>query len=77
MKDWITANLGPLGAPKLALNTAQEVFDRLKRLPDIMDKFEANLTTPVKATPLQTGPPWWAWLVLGALASGLTVYFVS
>ncbi|MGC6499587.1 MAG: AarF/UbiB family protein [Henriciella sp.] len=77
VKDWITANLGPLGAPKLALNTAQEVFDRLKRLPDIMDKFEANLTTPVKATPLQTGPPWWAWLVLGALASGLTVYFVS
>lgn len=77
VQDWITANLGPLGAPKLALNTAQEVFDRLKRLPDIMDKFEANLTTPVKATPLQTGPLWWAWLVLGALASGLTVYFVS
>ena len=72
VKDWITQNLGPAGGAKLVADTVRDMTDRLKRLPAVMDKFEAQLDAPPPEPPARQGPPWWGWmgfvLGLGALA---------
>ena len=72
VKNWIAQNLGPAGAAKLAASSLREVTDRLKRLPDVMDRFEASLDKPDAPPPRQPFAPWWGWfgfaLGIGALA---------
>lgn len=70
VKTWISQNLGPAGAPKLALNSLRDVTDRLKRLPDVMDKLETSLNQPPPAPPAPQTVPWWGWMgfILGASA---------
>ncbi len=72
VKSWIAQNLGPAGASKLAASSLREVTNRLKRLPDVMDRFEASLDKPPQSEPRPSGPPWWGWmgfaLGIGALA---------
>ncbi|MEL6830805.1 MAG: AarF/UbiB family protein [Pseudomonadota bacterium] len=67
VKDWITQNLGPVGGAKLVADTVRDMTDRLKRLPDVMDKFEAQLDAPPPEPPARQGAPWWGWMgfVLG------------
>jgi ubiquinone biosynthesis protein len=63
VKDWITQNLGPAGAAKLVAQNVKDVADRLKRLPEVMDQFEAKLAAPEpKPLPRERFAPWWGWL---------------
>lgn len=70
VKTWITDNLGPAGAPKLVLSSVRDITDRLKRLPDVMDKLEASLDQPAAVSVKPQTVPWWGWMgfVLGAAA---------
>ena len=63
VKDWITQNLGPAGAAKLVAQNVKDVADRLKRLPEVMDQFEAQLNKPDPApAPRERFAPWWGWM---------------
>lgn len=79
VKKWIADNFGPAGAAKLAAQNIRDVADRLKRLPDVMDRFEASLVQTEcneGATTVQRAPPWWAWfglVVTLAAIAGLTI----
>jgi len=79
VSSWITENFGPVGAAKLAARSVRDIADRLKRLPDVMDRFEHFLETSNDAGPVQAkpaGPPWWAWFGLTiaiAAIAGLTI----
>lgn len=73
VKDWITRNLGPAGAGKLIFENVKEVADRLKRLPEVMDRYEASLQPAIPPIPPRERiAPWWAWMgfviALGVLA---------
>lgn len=71
IEGWIRRNFGPEGAARLAASQVREITDRLKRLPDVMDKFEASLEqTPLPPAPSRRFAPWWGWfgLVLGLSA---------
>ncbi|MEO0464987.1 MAG: AarF/UbiB family protein [Pseudomonadota bacterium] len=74
VEKWVREELGPAGAVKLAARNAREVSDRLKRLPDVMDKVEAMIEAGAHQpeTDNQRFAPWWGWfgliLGLGALA---------
>lgn len=73
VKDWITQNLGPAGAARLVAQNVKEVADRLKRLPELMDQFEAQLNKPDPGPlPRERFAPWWGWMgfvlaIVGAL----------
>lgn len=78
VKDWITQNLGPAGASKLLFQNVKEVTDRLKRLPEVMDRYEASLSPEIPPIPpRERFAPWWGWfgffLGIGALFT-LIVY---
>ena len=80
VKDWITQNLGPTGAAKLIGQNVKEVADRLKRLPDIMDQFEAQLNKPEPAPlPRERFAPWWGWMgfVLALAAATVAIVYAS
>lgn len=67
VEGWVKSQLGPAGAAKLAARNAREVTDRLKRLPEIMDKLEGFLdaqTQPAPPPPRERFAPWWAWFGL-------------
>lgn len=66
VSDWITTEFGPAGAAKLIVNNVREVADRLKKLPQMMDKVEAALveTAMPAPEPRQNFAPWWAWFGL-------------
>ncbi|MEM7329121.1 MAG: AarF/UbiB family protein [Pseudomonadota bacterium] len=73
VEDWITQNMGPAGAAKLVAQNVKEVADRLKRLPEVMDQFEAQLNKPDPAPlPRERFAPWWGWMgfilaIIGAI----------
>ena len=76
VSDWVKTEFGPQGAAKLVANNVREVADRLKRLPQMMDRVEAAITETAKPAEPQVRAsfaPWWGWfgLILGlaALAS--------
>ena len=78
VKSWITENFGPAGAAKLAVQNIRQVADRLKRLPEVMDRFEDALEKQSAGGPetVRQGPPWWGWFgLVTALAAiaGLTI----
>ncbi len=60
--EWVRTEFGPQGAAKLAAKNVRLVADRLKRLPDVMDKLEAALDAPpAAAAPRARFAPWWGW----------------
>ncbi|KJS34703.1 MAG: 2-polyprenylphenol hydroxylase [Hyphomonas sp. BRH_c22] len=67
VEAWVRRSFGPEGAARLIRGNLHEIANRLKRLPDVMDRFEASLDAP--ATPT-TSPrrerfaPWWGWFGL-------------
>ncbi len=79
VKGWIAQNFGPAGAAKLAARQTREVFDRLKRLPQVMDDVEHFLQTERyrnSTATVQNRPPWWAWfslVIILASVAGLTI----
>ncbi|MEO1659581.1 MAG: AarF/UbiB family protein [Pseudomonadota bacterium] len=78
VKDWITQNLGPAGAAKLVSENVKQVADRLKRLPDVMDRLEAKLTQPEPAPlPRERFAPWWGWLgfILSLVAAVVAIVY--
>ena len=80
VKDWITENLGPAGAAKLVAQNVKDVVDRLKRLPDVMDRLEANLNAPEPVAPKRERfAPWWGWFgLVGVLAAaGVAMTYAS
>ena len=66
VEKWVREELGPAGAVKLAARQAREVTDRLKRLPDVMDKVEAMIEAEGDPKPAerQGFAPWWGWFGL-------------
>lgn len=73
VSKWVKAEFGPQGAAKLIAGNVREVADRLKRLPQMMDRVEAAMTETAKPSlPEARAPfaPWWGWfgLILGLAA---------
>jgi len=67
VSDWIKTEFGPAGAAKLLAGNVREVTDRLKRLPQMMDKLEAALvetSKPAEPEPRRPFAPWWGWFGL-------------
>jgi len=78
VKDWISQNLGPAGAAKLVAQNVKDVTDRLKRLPEVMDQFEAKLNAPEPAPlPRERFAPWWGWMgfILAIFAALVAVVY--
>lgn len=78
VSDWVKTEFGPAGAAKVIANTAREVSDRLKRLPEIMDRFEAQLIEP-QIPPIpqrERFAPWWGWFLFIFFMSLLTLLAV-
>lgn len=72
---WIRKSFGPEGAAKLISGNLREVTNRLKRLPEVMDRFEASLEPPPPPAPLpRRFAPWWGWFGLIAILAGLAVW---
>lgn len=73
---WIRRSFGPEGAAKLVATNVREVANRLKRLPEVMDRFEASLEAPAPSEPARPRgfAPWWGWFGLIAALSGLAVW---
>ena len=70
--DWIKTQFGPAGAAKFISASVRDVADRLKRLPEVMDRLEASLDTPPAPAPRERFAPWWGWfgLILGLASIG-------
>lgn len=66
VKGWIQRSFGPEGAAKLVRDNLRDVADRLKRLPDVMDRFEESLDQPKypPIPPQERFAPWWGWFGL-------------
>lgn len=63
--DWMRRNFGPEGAARLVGENLREVTNRLKRLPEVMDKFERSLEADANViAPRQQFAPWWGWFGL-------------
>jgi ubiquinone biosynthesis protein len=82
VEDWVKREFGPAGAARLASRNAREVSDRLKRLPDMMDKLEIVLDTAGAAKPApprERFAPWWGWFgfLLAAGAIGVAAMTVA
>lgn len=78
VKDWISQNLGPAGAAKLVAQNVKDVTDRLKRLPEVMDQFEAKLNAPDPGPlPRERFAPWWGWfgLILALVAALVAIVY--
>ncbi len=72
---WIRRSFGPEGAAKLVASNLREVTNRLKRLPEVMDRFEASLE-PQEPIPLppRRFAPWWGWFGLIAALAAIGVW---
>ncbi|OZB19185.1 MAG: ubiquinone biosynthesis protein UbiB [Hyphomonas sp. 34-62-18] len=71
IEAWMRRNFGPEGAARLISENVREVTNRLKRLPEVMDRFERSLNVePLPPPPRERFAPWWGWfgLVLGLSA---------
>ncbi|MFN4024451.1 MAG: 2-polyprenylphenol 6-hydroxylase [Hyphomonas sp.] len=75
--DWIRRNLGPEGAVRMVAENIREVTNRLKRLPDVMDRFEKSLEAdPAPPPPRARFAPWWGWFGLVAVLAGAAAWAV-
>ncbi len=64
---WVRRSFGPEGAARLISGNLKEITNRLKRLPEVMDRFEASLDDPANTPPpAPRAPfaPWWGWFGL-------------
>ena len=76
VSGWVRREFGPTGAARLTARNAREVSDRLKRLPEMMDKLETALersAAPAIPPPRERFAPWWGWFGFLSLAGALTV----
>lgn len=74
VSGWVRREFGPSGAARLAARNTRQVSDRLKRLPEIMDKLETALersAAPPAPPPRERFAPWWGWFGFFILAGGL------
>ncbi|HCX12598.1 MAG TPA: ubiquinone biosynthesis protein UbiB, partial [Hyphomonas sp.] len=63
------------GAAKLVAGNVKEITNRLKRLPEVMDRFEASLLEPVSPPPLpRRFAPWWGWFGFIAVLVALGIW---
>ena len=70
-------HIGPQGAAKLVSDNIREVTNRLKRLPDVMDRFEAFMEHELEEAPpppKKPFAPWWGWFGLAVALAGLAVW---
>lgn len=78
VERWVAREFGPVGASKLAQSVASEATNRIKRLPEFMDRVENALiqfeTPPVPEKPKSNWGVWMLALVLGAALTGLIGY---
>lgn len=66
--EWIRRNFGPEGAVRFVTENIREVTNRLKRLPEVMDRFEQRLEAePAPPPKLERFAPWWGWFGLIAV----------
>lgn len=72
--EWMRRNFGPEGAARLVAENVREVTNRLKRLPEVMDRFEKSLEAePAPPPPRERFAPWWGWFGLVVILAGLGV----
>jgi len=70
IESWMRRNFGPEGAMRMVRDNVREVTNRLKRLPEVMDRFEKSLEAePAPAPPPQRFAPWWGWFGLVGVLS--------
>jgi ubiquinone biosynthesis protein len=77
VEGWIRRSFGPQGAAKLVADNLREVTNRLKRLPEVMDRFEVFMEHEIAEKPPQPRKPfapWWGWFGLVAVLAGLAVW---
>ena len=72
--DWVRRSFGPEGAARMVSGNLREVTNRLKRLPEVMDRFEASLDVPTPHLPPRRPPfaPWWGWFGLTIILALIT-----
>ncbi len=81
VERWVAREFGPVGAAKLAQNVANEATNRIKRLPEFMDRVDnaliqiENPPTPIK--PRSNWPLWTVTLILGKALAALIGYLVG
>lgn len=81
VERWVAREFGPVGAAKLAQNVANEATNRIKRLPEFMDRVE-NALIQIENPPKPVKPKsnWGLWtliLLLGASLAGLVGYILG
>jgi ubiquinone biosynthesis protein len=75
IEAWMRRNFGPEGAARMISENVRAVTNRLKRLPEVMDRFEKSLEAEPAPPPATKAPfaPWWGWFgligVLGVAAA--------
>jgi len=73
IEGWMRRNFGPEGAVRMITENVRDVTNRLKRLPEVMDRFEKSLEAEPAPPPPQRFAPWWGWFgligVLGVAAA--------
>lgn len=77
VESWIRRSFGPQGAAKLVSDNIREVTNRLKRLPEVMDRFEAFMEHELEEAPpppKKPFAPWWGWFGLAVALAGLAVW---
>ncbi len=81
VQRWVAREFGPQGALKVTTELVTETADRLKRLPEVMDRFEAALAkmeTPSAPVTVKSGNvPWIIALVLGKAVAILLGYIIG
>ncbi|MEO0982274.1 MAG: AarF/UbiB family protein [Pseudomonadota bacterium] len=80
VSEWVRTELGPAGAVKVAAKSVRQVSDRLKRLPEVMDRLEASLDapqTPPAPAQRERFAPWWGWFGFILLAGALGYLYVA
>jgi ubiquinone biosynthesis protein len=77
IEGWMRRNFGPEGAVRMITENVREVTNRLKRLPEVMDRFEKSLEVEPAPPPApERFAPWWGWFGLIVVLAGLAAWAV-
>jgi len=71
---WTRREFGPEGIKTLALKTAKEALQRLRKLPETLDRLDAALTRAANPAPpivVRRAAVGWGWLLTGALIASV------